>query len=93
VIPKWRNDADTWLRKIFFPNRATRFASEPDSTLKRIVDSHNASASPDRPDAELELDTRGWLRDFWSRSIVAWLALVISIVSIAIATCSFSVSR
>jgi hypothetical protein len=72
-----------------FPNRSTRFASERDSVLKHIVNAHDPSASPDHADAELELDTRDWLRDFWSRSFVAWLALLISIVSIAIAICSF----
>jgi hypothetical protein len=60
--------------------------------LKHIVNAHNPSASSDHADAELELETRLWLRDLWSQSIVAWLALVISIVSIVIAICSFNAS-
>jgi len=85
---KLRDAADPWLRKIMFPSRSTKYASELDSVLKHIVDSTNPSR--DRAEAELELDTRAWLRDFWSRSIVAWLALAISIASIAIAIYSLS---
>ena len=73
-----------------FQHRNARFASTPDSVLNRIVNAHDPSASPDHADAELELETRGWLRDFWSRSIVAWLALFISIASLIIAICSFN---
>jgi hypothetical protein len=86
---KLRNDADPWLRRIMFPYRDTRFAYERDSALHRIVNTHNPSASPDHADAELELDTRDWLRDFWSRSFVAWIALVISIISVVFAMCAF----
>ena len=91
AIFKLRDAVDPWLRKIMFPKRNTRFASELDSRLKQIVGMyHPSSALLDGKDAELELETRDWLREFWSRSLVAWLALVISVVSItiAIATCS-----
>jgi hypothetical protein len=89
MIAKLRHDANLLLRKIVFPSRDTRYASELDSTLKHML---TLIPSRERADAELELETRAWLRDFWSRSIVAWLALLISIVSIAIAICSFNVS-
>jgi hypothetical protein len=75
---------------MLFSQRDPRYARELDSVLKNIVDSQIPTR--DRADAELELETRAWLRDFWSRSIVAWLALLISIVSIAVAICSFSLS-
>jgi hypothetical protein len=88
-ILNFRKAVDPLLRRIMFPERNPRFASESDSALNRMAH-EDPSASPNRADAELELDTRDWLRDFWSRSLVAWLALVISIVSITIAivTCS-----
>jgi hypothetical protein len=78
------------LRKLVFPARDTRYESEPDSVLKHILDSQIPSR--DRATAELELDTRAWLRDFWTRSIVAWLALLISAIALAVAICSFQVS-
>ena len=84
-----REKVDPHLREIMFPLRETRFASTPDSALNRIVNSHDPSASPHRADAELELETRAWLREFWSRSIVAWIALMISIISVIIAVCAF----
>jgi hypothetical protein len=87
---KLRNEGDPWLRRIMFPYRDTRFAQESDSALHRIVNTHDPSTSPDHADAELELNTRDWLRDFWSRSFVAWIALMISIISVVIATCSFA---
>jgi hypothetical protein len=71
-----------------FPQRDTaEYTSEPDSVLRNIVDSFKAT--PLRAKAELELETRAWLRDFWSRSIVAWFALILSIISLVIAICSF----
>jgi hypothetical protein len=83
---KFRDAVDPWLGKMMFPNRSTKYAFEHDSVLKHIVD--RQFPARDRADAELELDTRAWLRDFLSQHTVAWLALVISIVSIVIATCS-----
>jgi hypothetical protein len=86
-----RDKVEPWLRKIMFPQRNHRLASEPDSGLTSIVNAHDPGASRlTLADAELELETRAWLRDFWTRSIVAWLALFISIVSIVIAICAFS---
>jgi hypothetical protein len=71
-----------------FPQRDTaQYESDPDSVLRNIVDSYIATGN--RAKAELELETRAWLRDFWSRSIVAWIALVISIVSVVFAVCAF----
>jgi hypothetical protein len=73
-----------------FPGRDTRFASHetyPDWALNEVT--HNQSASYERTHAALELETRAWLRDFWSRSIAAWIALVISIISVVIAVCAF----
>jgi hypothetical protein len=72
---------------MIFPKRTTKYQSELDSVLRHMIDSQIPSR--DRAEAELELDTRAWLRDFWSRSLVAWLALIVSLVSIAIAICSF----
>jgi hypothetical protein len=76
AIFKLRDAVDPWLRQIMFPNRKP-LLRERDSTLRNMVDS--LIPTPDRADAELELDTRDWLREFWSRSFVAWIALVISI--------------
>jgi hypothetical protein len=91
-ILRLRDKVDPWLREVMFQNRDTGFASTPDSVLNHIVNAHDPSASQDRPGAELELETRARLREFWSRSIVAWLALLISAISIAIAICSFMIS-
>lgn len=67
---------DIGIRMVFFPKRPADLAHLSDALLKRDVinttDSKKASA------AELELETRAWMRDFWSRSIVAWIALLIS---------------
>ena len=77
-----------WLRKILFPQRDTApYENEADSILKEIVDAHTLGRN--RTKAELELETRAWFRDFWTRSIVAWLALFISIISVVIAICAF----
>jgi hypothetical protein len=40
----------------------------------------------------LELDTRAWIRNFKSKSVVAWLALALSIVSLTISICSFVIA-
>jgi hypothetical protein len=90
AVKRLRDTVDPWLRKVIFQHRDARFASTSDKVLNRIVNSHDAGASPDHADAELELETRAWLREFWSRSIVAWLALFISIASLIIAICSFN---
>jgi hypothetical protein len=86
---KLQNAAEPWLRRITFPYRDTRFAYERDNVLHRIVKSHDPSASGDHADAKLELNTRAWLRDFWSRSLVAWIALMISIIFVVFAVCAF----
>jgi hypothetical protein len=78
-----REKFELWLRKTLFPKRNPRYMDEPDSTLKHMVDS--LIPSREKSDAELELNTRDWLRDFWTRSLVTWLALAISIASIIIA--------
>ena len=62
-----REKIELWLRKTLFSKRNPRYTDEPDSTLKHMVDS--LIPSREKADAELELDTRNWLRDFWSRSI------------------------
>ncbi len=67
--------------------------NELDSTLTRIVDSHSPSVSPQHADAKLELDTRAWLRDFWTRSIVTWFALGISILALSLSYCSLETSK
>jgi hypothetical protein len=87
-----RDKADPKLREIMFPGRDTRFASHetyPDWALNQIANTHNPSASHNHTHAALELETRAWLRDFWSRSFVAWIALVISIISVVFAVCAF----
>ena len=70
-----------------FPKRSTQFAETSDHTLRNMV--HATIPTPDRAKAELELETRQWLRDFWSRSLVAWIAPIISIISVAVAVCAF----
>ena len=86
-ILRLRETVDPWLRRIMFPQRSTKFVKEFDHSLKNMVNS--MIAIPDRAVAELELETREWLRDFWSRSIVAWIAIVISIISVVFAVCAF----
>jgi hypothetical protein len=49
--------------------------------------------NPDRSSAELELETRAWLRDFWTRSLVTWLALGISILAFVLSYSSLKTSK
>jgi predicted negative regulator of RcsB-dependent stress response len=51
---------------------------------------------PYRPNTlkqKLELDTLAWLRDFWTRTIVTWFALAISILALVLSYCSFEASK
>jgi hypothetical protein len=82
---------DRWLRKFLFPKRVGRYADEPDYALKHKVDSEKSSL--ERANAELELEYRAWVRDFWTRTIVSWLALLISIIALLVAIWSFVKSR
>jgi hypothetical protein len=91
--PTFREQMEGWLRKTLFPKRDTRYMNELDSTLTRIVDSHSPSASSQHADAKLELDARAWLRDFWTRTIVTWFALAISILALSLSYCSFETSK
>jgi hypothetical protein len=34
--------------------------------------------------AQLELERRQWFREFWTHGIVAWIALVFSVISIIV---------
>ena len=67
--------------------------NEQDSTLTHIVDSQSPSVSPQYVHAKLELDTRAWLRDFWTRTIVTWFALGISILALWLSYCSLQTSK
>lgn len=89
----FRENAERWLRKTLFPKRDTRFMNEEDSTLIHIVDSQSPSASPHYAHAKLELETRAWLRDFWTRTLVTWLALGISILALVLSYSSLKTSK
>jgi hypothetical protein len=81
---------DRLLRRIFFSRRSTRYARSTDIELRHMV--INRIADRERADAELELDTRQWLRDFWSRSLVAWISLLVSVAAFTLAICSYNMS-
>jgi hypothetical protein len=83
-----RDKIERWLRRTLFPKRDHQYSRKGDTTLRQMVVECKVE-NPNRSAAELELETRSWLRDFWSRSIVAWIALVISIISVVIAVCAF----
>ena len=78
---------DFRLRKLFFPSRKTHLAGQSDTNLRYTVIGHIPST--ERADAELELETRAWFREFWSRSVVAWLALLVSGIALAVSICAF----
>jgi len=81
---------DRILRRLFFPQRDHKHTMESDTVCQREVDT--LIPSDVRAAYALELDTRLWLRNFKSKSIVAWLALFLSVISITIAICSFVVA-
>jgi len=66
------------LRKLLFPRRDHSLRQQGDSTLKEMVVLRKANFAA----AELELETRAWMRDFWTRSLVTWLALGLSIIAL-----------
>ncbi len=76
---------DFRLRKFFFPTRHTHLANQRDVVLKR----DSSRIDEDGRMAELELETRAWFREFWSRSVVAWLALLISCIALTVSVCTF----
>jgi hypothetical protein len=88
----FREDTERWLRKVLFPKRDHQYSGKGDTTLKQMVVEYNV-ANPNRSAAELELETRAWLRDFWTRSVVTWLALAISILALSLSYCSFKTSK
>src|SRR5689334_3969489 len=89
----FRENAEHWLRKTLFPKRDTRFINEEDSTLTHIVDSQSPSVSPQYAHAKLELEARTWLRDFWTRTLVTWIALGISILALVLSYSSLKTSK
>ena len=63
------------------PHKKVDVSKYPDQNLMAVVMADNASLS-DRAACRLELEKRKWRKDFWSKGIVAWIALVLSVVSI-----------
>ncbi len=70
------------LRRIFFPQRDHRYASETDVVCQRQA--QNLVGGNERAAYELELETRQWIRDFKSKSIVSWIALCFSLVALTL---------
>ncbi|MDQ8196358.1 hypothetical protein QEH59_18150 [Coraliomargarita sp. SDUM461004] len=80
------------LRSRFYAHRDTRYCSTPDRNL-RILVRDQIPTSKDGADAGLELETRQWIRDFYSRTIVAWIALIISVLALGISIVSVFLDR
>jgi len=88
----FRENAEHWLRKTLFPKRVHLYAHTGDTKLKQMIAEYSVT-NPDRSSAELELETRAWLRDFWTRSLVTWLALGISILALVLSYSSLKTSK
>lgn len=82
------------FRKVFFPNRGRNLSHLPDRVLEEAVKIGrlHPRLQIDDIDAALELEARAWFRDFIGKSIVAWIALFISVASF-ILTASMKVSE
>ena len=78
---------DTVVRRIFFPRRDHSLSRQSDHILRRDV--HNFENADMKTRPELELETRAWIRDFWSRSFASWVALLISCIALTISICTF----
>ena len=75
------------IRKLFFPRRSRNLINLDDTSIRKLT----AHTGDDNKAAQawLELETRAWIRDFWSRSFVAWIALLFSAVALTVSICTF----
>ncbi len=82
------------LRQLFFSKRGRKFIDVPDRILEETIRGRRAymDAQMDDIEAALELDARVWFRDFIGKSIIAWIALGISIASFFL-TASMKISE
>jgi len=63
------------------PQSIYNLSEKTDSELLQIIAGTNP-ASDQHTDSVVELEYRRSLRDFWSKGIVAWIALVIGSISL-----------
>jgi len=63
------------------PAKKYGLSATPEQNLMQVILADNASLS-DRAACQIELDKRRWRRDFWSKGIVAWIALCIASASL-----------
>ena len=70
------------LRRKFFPLRDHRHAFESDTICQR--EAKNLVGGNEKSTYELELETREWLREFKSKTVVAWIALIFSAIALTL---------
>jgi hypothetical protein len=82
---------DRLLCRVFFPQRPRSFRDKSDTELFTMTHQFDLN-SPKGAGASLELEVRAWLREFWSRSIVAWIAIVLSAAALIVSIVSLSLN-
>lgn len=85
---KWPKKFDPGLciRRTVFRHRRHDYRGYSDEDLEAHVSGvkPNGRWTDTTRAMRLELETRAWLRDFWTKGVVAWIALLTSVASLLI---------